>query len=85
MFSLVIDFKTVMFNALVCWALLSFLFDFYEDVKKVVPNPAIRTRLLCPKCFAFWLTLILTLHVFTALAVSFIVHVYYCKFQKTEL
>lgn len=85
MFSLLIDWKTVMFNALVCWALLSFLYDFYEVVKKYVPNATIRTRLMCPKCFSFWLTLLFTLNVFTALAVSFIIHIYYCKIQRTEL
>lgn len=85
MFSTDIEIMTVMFNALVCWALLSFLFDFYEVVKKIVTNLTLRTRLLCPKCFAFWFTLFMTWHVFTALAVSFIIYIYYCKIQKTEL
>lgn len=82
MFSLAIDFKTVMFNALVCWALLSLLYDFYEIVKKVITNATLRTRFMCPKCFSFWLTLLFTGNVFTALVVSFILHLYskYVKF-----
>jgi len=72
----------ILYNALVMWALLSFLYDQYETVSDVIKSPSWRTRLLCPKCFSFWLTLLFTFDVFTALAVSFLIHLYskYVKF-----
>lgn len=77
--------QEVTFNALVCWALLSFLLDNYEIVRKIVKNPKIRTRILCPKCFAFWFTLLMTFNVFVALASSFLVNVYFCHIKNGEL
>lgn len=82
MLSLTLNFNTVLFNALVMWALLSVLFDFYSVVSTVITNPSVRSRLLCPKCLSFWLVLLFTGHVLTALVVSFLIHLYsrYVKF-----
>jgi len=85
MISISLNIEQIIFNALVMWALLSLLFDQYQVVTKIIPNPSWRTRLLCPKCLSFWLTLLFTLNVFTALAVAFLINLYSKYIKFTEL
>ena len=81
-----LNIEQIIFNALVMWALLSLLFDNYNIVQKLIPLPSWRTRIMCPKCLSFWLTLLFTWNVFTALAVAFLIKLYFCYVAKnTEL
>lgn len=79
---LIIDINLIVFNALVMWALLTFIYDNYKTVSKLIPSPTWRGRLLCPKCLSLWLTFAFTQDILTALAVAFLIHLYskYIKF-----
>jgi hypothetical protein len=84
MYAPTINMNTIVFNALIVWALLTFLYDNYAAVSKVITSPTWRGRLLCPKCFALWVTLGFTQDILAALAVSFLISLYskYINFTR---